>query len=323
MKAVIQPRYGPLDVLELRDDADPPPGGGDATVVRVRAASVNAGDWRAVQAKPFVVRLANGLRKPRRGGVGVDFAGEVVWAGAASARGLGPGDEIFGMTSSGALAEYATADWWALKPAALSFEEAAAVPVAGVTALQAVRDQGRLRPGQTVLVHGAGGGVGTFAVQLARAFGGEVTAASRPAQAELLRSLGAVDVLDHTREDVAAGTRRYDLIVDVGGGASISTLRRALAPRGTLVLVGAGKRLGGPVGRLAAGTVRSRLLRQRVKPFIAGRAGFEENLATLARMIRAGDVRPVIDTVYPLERTVDALAHLAEGRARGKVVVTV
>jgi NADPH:quinone reductase-like Zn-dependent oxidoreductase len=318
MKAIVQHSYGPPDVLRL-EDVDKPAVPDDSVLVRVRASSVNAGDWRRVRAAPFIVRLVEGIRRPRDPLLGGDGAGQVEAVGK-EVTDLHVGDEVFGVRS-GAFAEYVSGRNFVPKPTSLTFEEAAAVPIAGLTALQAIRDKGKLRPGQRVLVNGAGGGVGTFVVQLAKAFGADVTAVTTTANLELLRSIGANHVIDYTREDFTRGEQRYDLILDVGGTPSLAAQRRALTPHGTLVLVGAGKGAGGPMASLLAALVRSRLLRQRVVSFIA--KVDREDLVTLKELIDAGKVTPVIDRTYPLAETADALRYLETGHARGKVVVTV
>ena len=319
MRAIIQPGYGPPEILQLRDDVDKPAMADDAVLVRVRAASVNAGDWRGVRAKPFFIRLMNGLRRPKTPLLGSDVAGQVEAVGK-HVTDLHPGDEVFGMRN-GAFAEYVSGKTFVPKPARLSFEQAATVPVAGLTALQALRDHGGLQPGQRVLVNGAGGGVGTFVVQIAKALGAEVTTVSRTANLELARSLGADHFIDYTREDFTKGDTRYDLIIVVGGSARFSACRRVLTPGGAIILVGASHGTGALLAHLASAFVRSRLLRQRVIFFIA-RAS-KEDLLTLKELIESGKVTPVIDRAFPLSETAAALRYLEEGRARGKVVITI
>jgi NADPH:quinone reductase-like Zn-dependent oxidoreductase len=318
MKAIVQDRYGSPDVLRLTD-VDKPMVDDDDVLVRVRAASVNAGDWRRVRASPFVIRLVEGLRRPRTGAVGVDAAGHVEEVGKDVTH-LQPGDEVFGVRK-GAFAEYVSGRTFVPKPANLTFEHAAAVPVAGSTALQALRDKGRIQPGQRVLVNGAGGGVGTFVVQIAKAFGADVTGVSSTGKLDLVRSIGADHVIDYTREDFTKSGPRYDLIIDVGGTPSLSACRRALTPDGTLVLVGAGSGPGGPIARLLAGFLRSRLLKQRIVAFISRES--KEDLLTLKELIEAGKVAPVIDRTYPLSETAEAIRYLESGHARGKVAITV
>jgi len=252
MKAIVQDRFGSPDVLQLREVEEPRAGDGEV-VVAVRAASVNPADWYAMTGMPWVARAQMGLRGPRSGRVGIDLAGAVAAVGAGVTR-FSPGDEVFG-TGDGTLAEYVAVaeDTLARKPARLSFEQAAAVPVAALTALQGLRDKGRLRPGQRVLVNGASGGVGTFAVQLAKALGAEVTAVCSTRNVETARLLGAGRVVDYTQEDFTATDRRYDLLLDVAGSRPWSACRRILEPQGRLVMVGApkGSRLLGPLGHIA------------------------------------------------------------------------
>lgn len=318
MKAIIQPGYGSPDILELQDIDKPTPAD-DAVLVRVRAASVNALDWRGVRASPFIVRLMGGVRRPKVPSLGVDAAG-VVEAMGKDVTDLKPGDEVFGMRT-GAFAEYVSGRTFVRKPANVTYEQAAAVPAAGSTALQAVRDKAKVQPGQRVLVTGAGGGVGHFAVQIAKAFGGEVTAVTNTGNLEMVRSIGADHVVDYTRDDFTRGEERYDVILDVAGTPSLRACRRALAPGGTLVLVGAGKGPGGPLTRLFMGLVRSRVLRQRVIGFISSAS--KDDLLELRDLIEAGKVTPVIDRTYPLSKTADAVRYVETGHARGKVVITV
>ena len=318
MKAIVQERYGSPDLLRLTD-VDTPALEDDRVLVRVRAASVNAGDWRRVRGSPFIVRMAEGLRRPRLGALGVDAAGQVEAIGKDVTH-LQPGDEVFGVRT-GAFAEYVSGRTFMPKPANLTFQQAAAVPVAGCTALQALRDKGGVQPGQRVLVNGAGGGVGTFVVQIARALGAEVSAVTSTAHLDLVRSIGADHVIDYSREDFTRTGQRHDLIIDVGGNRSISDCRRALTPDGTIVLVGAGKGYLGPVARLIGGLVRSRLLKQRIIAFIASVT--REDLLTLKGLIEAGQVTPVIDRTYPLSETSEAVRYLETGQARGKVVITI
>ena len=321
VRAVQQHAYGPpVAVLELRTDAERPVPSDDEILVRVRASSVNSGDWRGVTANPFLVRLFNGLSRPKSPLVGVDAAG-VAEAVGGNVTGVRAGDEVYGMRN-GSFAEYVSGRSFVAKPANLSFEAAAAVPAAACTALQALRDQGNLQPGERVLVNGAGGGVGTFTVQLARAFGADVSATTTADKLELVRSLGAAEVTDYTRADFTTTGNSYDLIVDCGGRPSVAAFRRALAPGGRLVLVAAGKGRFGSLGRFIGGQLRRRLLRQRVIVFIAS-APFDENLLTLKELIEAGKVRPVIDRTYPLERTAEAVAYAATEKVAGKVVITI
>jgi NADPH:quinone reductase-like Zn-dependent oxidoreductase len=322
MKAIVQDAYGPVDGARAGDIPRPEPGDGEV-LVRVRAAGADRGVWHLMTGLPYLVRLAGyGVRAPRIPVPGMDLAGVVAAAGRDVTR-FRPGQEVFG-TGTGTFAEYARAREGTLapKPASLTFEQAAAVPVSGLAALQGLRDHGRIQPGQQVLVIGASGGVGTFAVQLARAFGAEVSGVCSAAKAGLVRSLGAVRVIDYAREDFAAGARRYDLILDAGGNAPLSRLRRALAPAGTVVIVGGesgGRWLGG-TGRQVRALLLSVLVRQKLTTFIS--AGKRQDLEVLADLIETGQVTPVIDRAYPLSQATDAIGYLHEGHARGKVVIT-
>jgi NADPH:quinone reductase-like Zn-dependent oxidoreductase len=322
MKAIVRDSYGDTDVLEFRD-VDRPEVGEREVLVRVHAAGVDQGVWHVLAGPPTLIRLAGfGVRRPKRPGVGTDLAGTVEAVGGAVTR-FRPGDEVMG-GGTGAFAEYAVAaeDRLVAKPAALTFEQAAAVPVSAVTALQALRDQGRVRPGQRVLVIGASGGVGTYAVQLAKAFGAEVTGVSGPAKADLVRSLGADHVLDHTRDDLAGGAP-YDLVVDIGGNRSLATLRRLLTPRGTLVLTGGegGDRWTGGLHRHIGALVTAPFSRRRMPLFI-GKVN-EADLRFLSGLLDSGQVVPAVERAYPLADAAAAIRHLRDGRARGKLVLTV
>ena len=318
MRAIIHERYGSPDLLRV-GEVDSPTPGPEQVLVRVRASSVNAGDWRRVRADPSFVRMVDGLRRPKSPLIGGDAAG-VVEAVGSDVSDLRPGDEVYGIRT-GALAEYVAGKNFVTKPANLSMEEAAAIPIAGVTALQSVRDHGRVRPGDRVLINGAGGGVGSFTVQIAKADGAEVTAVTRTDKVELVRSIGADHVIDYTRDDFTRTAVRYDVVIDPGGNRSVRHLRRILAPGGRLVLLGAGHGPGGAMGRLAGGIIRKRVLRQPIAIFIA--AVRREDLVTLRELVEAGKVRPVIDRTYPLEQTADALKYLESGAVCGKVVITV
>ncbi|MFJ3305235.1 NAD(P)-dependent alcohol dehydrogenase [Streptomyces sp. NPDC086549] len=323
MKAVVQDRYGPPDVLELRD-VDKPVPGDDEVLVRVRAAALNAYDWHLMRGDPYVARLALGPRAPRARIRGRDFAGEVAAVGR-NVRDLQPGDEVFGEVD-GTFAEYVCVPdaWVERKPATLTFEQAAALPLAGNTALRGLRDVAGLRPGQQVLVNGASGGVGTFAVQIARTLGAEVTGVCGTRNAELVRSLGADHVVDYTREDFTRAGRRYDVVLDMVANRGISELRRALTPTGTLVLGGGGSPgqfLGAPA-LILKGLVLSPFVRQRLRPLI-GPAPSKAVLAELRRLADSGKLAPVIDRTYTLGEAPEAIRYLEEEHARGKVVVTV
>jgi NADPH:quinone reductase-like Zn-dependent oxidoreductase len=322
MQAIVQDRFGPPDVLELREIDEPRVGDGDV-LVRVRAASVNPADWYAITGTPWVVRPTAGLRKPRTNRPGLDLAGEVAAVGG-DVTGFKPGDEVFG-TGTGTLAEYVAVaeDALVAKPAKLSFEQAAAVPVAALTALQGLRDKGRVQPGQQVLINGASGGVGTFAVQLAKALGAEVTAVCSTRNVDAARSLGADRVLDYTREDFTRADGHYDLLLDVAGSRPWSACRRVLKPRAVLVLVGApkGSRLLGPLGHVAKVSLASLRASQKVVFFIS--KSTPEDLTTLRELLEAGAVTPVVERTYALRDAAHAFRYLSEGHARGKLVVTV
>ena len=322
MQAIVQDRFGPPDVLELREIDEPRAGGGEV-LVRVRAASVNPADWYAMTGMPLVARPTMGLRRPKTDRPGLDLAGVVAAVGS-EVTSFKPGDEVFG-TGAGTLAECATAAEDALvgKPANLSFEQAAAVPVAALTALQGLRDKGRVQPGHQVLINGASGGVGTFAVQLAKALGAEVTAVCSTRNVETARSLGADRVVDYTREDFTRAGRRYDLLLDVAGSRPWSACQRVLEPRATLVLVGApkGSRLLGPLGHIAKVGLASLRAGQKAVFFIS--RSTREDLTALRELLEAGTVTPVVERTYPLREAAHAFRYLGEGHARGKLVVTV
>ena len=322
MQAIVQDRFGPPEVLELREVKRPEAGKGEV-LVRVRAASVNPADWYAMAGIPWLARPQMGLRRPKTGRVGLDLAGEVAAVGAGVSR-FQPGDEVFG-AGTGTLAEYAVASEDSLvgKPASLSFEQAAAVPVAGLTALQGLRDKGRLQPGQQVLVNGASGGVGTFAVQVAKALGAEVTGVCSTRNLDMVRSLGADRVVDYTREDFTRTDRRYDLLLDVAGSRPWSACRRVLTQRGILVLVGApkGSRLLGPVDHILKVRLASLRASQKVVFFIS--KALQRDLEALRELLAAGKVTPVVERSYPLRDAAEAFRYLGEGHAQGKLVITV
>jgi len=321
MKAIIRHKYGSPDVLEF-EDVDKPVLEDDRVLVRVHAASVNALDWHLLRGLPYVGRMVLGLRKPKESAMGVDVAGHVEAVGKNVTQ-FQPGDEVFGVRD-GAFAEYVCAkeNKLVLKPANLTFEQAAAVPVAGCTALQALRDKGQIQPGQRVLIYGAGGGVGTFAVQLAKAFEADVTAATSTGNIDMVRSIGADRVIDYTREDFTKDGQRYDLIIDMGGTRSLFACRRALTRVGTYVMVGGRSgRWIRPLDRVLGAAVVSRFVRQRLLFFIAKLP--KDDLIVLKELMEAGKVTPVIDRTYPLSETREAIRYLEEGHARGKVVITV
>ena len=321
MKAIVQDTYGSADVLTMRD-VDVPVAGDEDVLVHVHAAGVEIGVWHVMAGKPYLLRIMGfGLRKPKVQVRGRDVAGVVEAVGKNVIR-FQPGDEVFG-TADGSFAEYASAPEarLALKPQNLTFEQAAVVPISGGTALQGLR-KGNVQTGQQVLIVGASGGVGSFAVQIAKAAGAKVTGVASAAKMDLVRSLGADEVIDHTREDFTDGTRHWDLILDTGGRRSLSDLRRALTPKGTLVIVGGeggGKWLGGFDRNLRSGLV-SMFVPQRLTMLASKERG--EDFDALRELIEAGKVTPVIDRTYPLIETPDAIRYVAEGHARGKVVIT-
>jgi NADPH:quinone reductase-like Zn-dependent oxidoreductase len=320
MKAIVCSSYGPPDVLALAE-VEKPALADDLVLVRVRAASVNPADWYGVSG-PLIVRPSTGLFKPRSDRTGIDFAGTVEAVGKDVTH-VGPGDDVFG-ARSGALAEYVTVrDAVVAKPANLSFEEAAAVPVAAITALQGLRDKGQLQAGQKVLINGASGGVGTFAVQIAKALGAEVTAVCSTRNLEQARALGADHVLDYTREDFTRSDRRYDLLLDVAGSKSWSQLRRVLTADATVVIVGAQKRrVFGPIGHILRLRVASLLRGSQKAAFFIAKTN-RADLETLRELLATRKVKPLVDRTFELADTADAFRYLAEGHARGKVIVTV
>jgi len=321
MRAVVQLGYGGPEVLRVEELPLPSAGAHDV-LVRVHAAGVDRGTDHLMTGKPYVARLALGLRLPRRPVCGRDVAGTVVEVGA-GVTSLQAGDDVYGV-APGSFADYAVGPETKLvrKPADLSFAEAAAVPISGGTALQAVVDAGRVREGQSVLVLGASGGVGSFAVQLAKAFGAEATGVCGTAKHDFVRSLGADHVLDHTRDDFADGTRQWDVILDIGGNPSLKRLRRALQPRGTVVFVGgegAGNVTG--LGRQLRGALLSPLSRQRMVLLVSKERG--RDYERLRELIEEGSVVPRVDRSYPLEEAAEALRRLRAGEVRGKLTVTV
>lgn len=329
MKAIVRSRYGSADVLELRDVETPSPGDGEV-LLRVRAAGLDRGAWHIMAGMPYLMRIAGfGVRSPKAAGLGSDVAGVVEEVGA-GVTGLRPGDAVYGTcgpaSRAASFAEYAVArpDRLASMPANLTFEQAAAVPVSGQTALQALRDMGRVHAGQSVLVIGASGGVGTFAVQIAKALGAHVTGVCSTAKLDLVRSLGADHVIDYTRAEITDDDRRYQVILDIGGNRPLKLLRRALARDGTLVFVGGegGDRWTGGLGRPLRAMVRSPFVGQRLGTpwFVAGEN--TADLDELRRLIEAGSVAPVISSVVPLAGVPDAIRDLVAGRVQGKVVIT-
>ena len=335
MKAIVQDRYGSPDTLEFTE-IDPPGRGDDEVLVRVRAASVHADVWHAMTGQPYVLRiLGSGLRKPKNRVPGTDVAGQVESVGTKVTR-FGPGDEVFGQSfvgnlwrHGGAFAEFAAIAEHRLerKPAGITFEQAAAVPTSGSLAVQGVRDEGRTQPGQKVLINGAGGAVGTFALQLAKAFGAEVTGVDATGKLDMLRSIGADRVVDYTQEDFTRTAERYDFILDLAGNHPWSECKRALTPDGTYVLSGydqfgsSGHRWFGSLGRFAKLIV--------VSPFVSYLHPFRgandpgDRLVVLKELIEARKITPVIDRTFPLSDVPEAIRYLETGQVRGKVVITV
>jgi NADPH:quinone reductase-like Zn-dependent oxidoreductase len=317
MKAIVYTRYGSPDVLQLKDVEKPAPRDNEL-LVKVHAASANPADWHLMRAEPFLARLANGLLKPKNTKLGADVAGRVEAVGRNVTQ-FQAGDEVFGgltLNELGSFAEYVCApeELWALKPARLTFEQAAAVPLAAFTALQGLRDKGQIQPGQKVLINGASGGVGTFAVQIAKSFGTEVTGVCSTRNLDMVRSIGADHVIDYTQEDFTQNGQRYDLIFDAVGNRSVSDFKRALSPNGICAVAGfttlsrlfqvmllGGKKIG---------------LMETAKPD-------KKDLAFIKELLEAGKVVPVIDRCYPLAEVPEAIRYLEEGHARGKVVITV
>ena len=325
MKAVVRRCYGPPDVLAIEDIEKPLPTDG-RVLVKVRAASVNPVDWHFMRATPYLIRIESGFGAPENPRIGTDFAGTVEAVGKGVTL-FKPGDEVFG-GANGALAQYVTIAEdgnLALKPAGISFEQAAAVNVAGLTALQTLRDRAGLEPGQKVLINGASGGVGTFAVQIAKSLGAEVTGVCSSRNVELVRSLGADHVIDYTREDFTKSGRQYDVVMDNVANRGVLEVRRVLTPAGKLILIGGGGPDANPwIGAFMAplrALVISWFVDQDLGMFISHHSG--EDLAILGRLMEEGKVVPVIDRTYPLAEVREAMSYLETGRARGKVIVTI
>jgi len=327
MRAIVQHRYGtvPEAVLRLEQIARPRPAAGEV-LVKVRAAGVDRGTWHVMAGQPYLMRLGLGFRRPRTRVPGMDVAGTVVAAGPGVTR-FAAGDEVFGI-ARGSFAEYAVAREAKLarKPAALSFAQAAALAVSGLTALQGLRDAGRLRTGQKVLVIGASGGVGSYAVQLAKVFGAEVTGVCGTAKTDLVRAIGADHVIDYTRTDFADGHERYDLILDIGGNTSLSRLRRALTPRGTLVIAGGEgasdqRAQWTGMARQLRALALSLLIRQRLTTFISTHR--QPDLETLRQLTESGQVTPVVEQTCPLTDVPQAIRRLHAGQVRGKLAITI
>ncbi|WP_151479853.1 NAD(P)-dependent alcohol dehydrogenase [Streptomyces albicerus] len=322
MKAIVQDAYGPADLLELRDIDRPVPRD-DEVLVEVRAAGVGPEVWHLMTGRPYVARVALGLRKPKNPVRGWDGAGRVEAVGA-KVTDFKPGDEVFG-NCEGSFAEYACAKATkiALKPVNLTFEQAAALPVSGMTALQALSGKGRPKPGQKVLVIGASGGVGSYAVQLAAMYGAEVTGVCGPTGADFVRSQGATHVIDHTREDITDAPHPYDVILDNAGLRPLPLLRRALTPRGTLVIVGGegGTAFFGGMSRGLRAVLLSPFIGQNLRNFIS--VARREDLLTLKNLVEQGSITPPIERAFPLSEAPAAIRHLKQGHPRGKIVVTV
>jgi NADPH:quinone reductase-like Zn-dependent oxidoreductase len=322
MRAIVQDTYGSADVLRLSEIGTPEVAANEV-LVKVRAAGMDRGTWHSMTGRPYLMRvLGFGFRRPKNRVAGLDVAGTVVAVGSEVTK-FQAGDEVFGI-SRGSFAEYAAAreDKLAHKPVNLSFEQAAVVPISGGTAIQGLR-AGGIEAGQRVLIIGASGGVGTYAVQLAKAFGAEVTGVCSTAKVDLVRSIGADHVIDYTRDDFADGTRHYDLILDIGGNSRLSRLRRALAPKGTLVIVGgeAGGKWTGGFGRQIRAVALSPFVSQRLT-MLASKE-HHAHVEAVSRFIEAGKVVPVVDTTYPLAEVPEAMRHLEAGRVRGKIAITI
>jgi NADPH:quinone reductase-like Zn-dependent oxidoreductase len=322
MKAAVYTRYGPPDVVQIKDVEKPVPKD-DEVLIRVRAASVNPLDWHYMRGTPYFVRMLTGLGKPKVARLGVDVAGQVEAVGKDVTQ-FKPGDEVFG-SCRGALAEYACASESALvrKPDNLTFVQAASVPVAAFTALQGLRDKGQIQAGHKVLVNGAAGGVGTFAVQIAKSFGAEVAGVCSTRNVELVRSIGADRVIDYTREDFTKMGQRYDLFLDCVGNHSLWACRRVLNPKGTYVPVGgtAGRWMIGPLARALATLVLSWFVSQKLVKFFLARSS-KADLTVLCELMAAGKVTPVIDRCFSLAEVAEAIRYLEQGHARGKVVIS-
>jgi NADPH:quinone reductase-like Zn-dependent oxidoreductase len=322
MKAMVHDKFGPPDVVKLRE-VEMPELVDDGVLVRVRASSLNKVDWYGVSGMPWVARPITGLRGPKSSMIGSDFAGTVEAVGR-EVTDLESGDDVFGAGGTGSFAEYVCAQKSVgRKPANLTFEEAAAVPVAALTALQGLRDHGHLQAGQKVLVNGASGGVGTFAVQIAKALGAEVTAVCSTRNVEQARSLGAGDVIDYTREDFTRSGGRYDVILDVAGTKSWSQYRRVMNPDATLVMIGAppGNRLLGPLGHVIRVRLAAWQGRQKAVFFIAKHN--RPDMEVLRELLESGKVKPVVEKRYELGEVADALRYMGEGHAQGKLVINV
>ena len=321
MKAAVYTRYGPPDVVQITDVEKPVPTDNEV-LIRVRAASVNPLDWHYMRGTPYFLRVMAGLRKPKVTRLGVDVAGQVEAVGRNVTQ-FKPGDEVFG-SCRGAFAEYACTSESALamKPDNVTFEQAASVRVAALTALQGLRDKGQIQPGQKVLINGAAGGVGTFAVQIAKSFGADVTGVCSTRNVDMVRSIGADQVIDYTQEDFTKSGQRYDLILDCVGNHSLSACRRVLNPKGIYIGVGgpSGRWMIGLLARAIKALVLSRFVSQKLVMFLARRS--KEDLTIMRELMETGKVTPVIDRRYRLSEVSEAIRYLEEGHARGKVVIT-
>jgi len=319
MHAIVQDSYGSVEVLRSQD-IDVPIIADDEVLVRVSAASIHVGDWILMTGSPFIMRFATGLRRPKNRVPGTDIAGTVAVVGKDVTR-FQAGDDVFGWCA-GAFAEFASAseDQLVKKPVDLTFEQAAAIGVSASTALQLLRDDGAVEPGQKVLINGASGGVGTFAVQIAKSLGAEVTGVTSTKNVEMVRSIGADHVIDYSQEDFTAGTERYDLILDNVGNHSMAQTRRALTPGGTLISNGGGH-TDGKLGRTVRAMLASMVVRQQASPTV--KTQNHDDLVALKGLVEAGKVMPVIDRTYPLTEAPTAIGHVAAGHARGTVVLTI
>jgi NADPH:quinone reductase-like Zn-dependent oxidoreductase len=326
MKAVVYTEYGSPDVLEIREIKKPTPND-DQVLVKVRAVAINPLDWHFMEGKPYIVRaMTGGMRKPKSPQLGVDLAGEVEAVGKNVTQ-FKPGDEVFGTGHGAAFAEYVCANKTklVLKPANVTFAEGAAVPIAALTALQGLRDYGKIQPGQKVLINGASGGVGTYAVQIAKTLGAEVTGVCSTRNVELVKSLGADHVIDYTREDFTKGNERFDVILDNVGTQPLSGFKRILKPNGILVMIGGGGpndgKWIGPMARPIKAKLMSPFVSQKMRMMLAEIR--QEDLATMADLMQSGKVKSVIDRTYPLGQVREAMRYLEQGHARGKVILTV
>ena len=321
MKAVVQEEYGSADKFALRE-VEKPVVDDDGVLVRVRAAAVNALDWRMMRGLPYLVRLSGGRRRPENPIRGIDLAGHVEAVGK-NVTEFKPGDEVFGERSS-AFAEYVLGkeEHFAHKPASLTFEQASTLGCAALTALQGLRDKAQVKPGQKVLINGAGGGVGTFSVQIAKSLGADVTAVCHTHNVDMVRSIGADRVIDYTRQDFTKTKERYDVVFDNVGNRSLRRLRRILTPSGTLVFVGGPHfRFAAPLIRVLRGIIRSRFSKKKLLPFLATHR--KEDLLVLEELVESGKVTPVIDRTYRLSEAPEAIRYVEKGHARGKVVITI